>query len=181
MAQFYLILRDEHYSTYVNKYTLNTVLRTPYIYCVLSNLASTKVTSSSRNILTRFVQKSPSFGHSYSTRNILIRFVHIIQKPLVWEILEWTSLNPLRRPRGFRQCRAPYMVFINITLSISFHLNLSNWAKNWKCSNITQHQKHQQHQNINCKYQLYGSCDQKVKILNTALPKADYSPFTGMF
>ena len=30
--------------------------------------------------------------------------------------------------------------------------------KNWKCSNITQHQ---QHQNINYKYQLYGSCDQK--------------------
>jgi hypothetical protein len=30
---------------------------------------------STRNILPRFVQKSPSFGQSYSTRNILTRFV----------------------------------------------------------------------------------------------------------
>jgi hypothetical protein len=53
-------------------------------------------------------------------------------------------------------------ISFNFTLPISFYQNLSIKKKNRKCSNITQHQ---QHQNINYKYQLYGSCDQKLPFL----------------
>ena len=45
LSQFTFIRCDEHNSFYVNKYTVNTVLCTPYIYCVLSKLDSTEVTS----------------------------------------------------------------------------------------------------------------------------------------
>ena len=41
---------------------------------------------STRNILTRFLQKSPTFGKSYSTKNILTRFVQKSQ--WIWHF--WT-------------------------------------------------------------------------------------------
>ena len=59
--------------------------------------------------LPRISQSSYSFGHSYSNRNSLPRIcqkIHILVIPTVIEIL-----NPLRRPRGFRQCRAPSWFF----------------------------------------------------------------------
>ena len=51
--------------------------------------------------------KSPNFGKSYSSRNILTRFVHHVEALILVNLAVVKIVNPLRRPRGLRQCRAP--------------------------------------------------------------------------
>ena len=72
-----------------------------------------------RNILTTFLQKSPSFGKSYITRNILTGFVQkspIFVNPTVIEIF-----NPVRRLRGPTWLRNDVWFFFIFYFLTEFH------------------------------------------------------------
>ena len=81
---------------YVNKYTINTVLRTPYIYCVLSNLASTEVTSlgNDRNPIEKF-QSQPFLKNCQNGTFTPLHEIWIFLWPnaFIWSAMKLPSIN----------------------------------------------------------------------------------------
>ena len=104
-------------------------LRLQYKEYFTKNCAE-KPSYSTRNILTKLVQKSHTFGYSYSTKykNINKICAHHEKDLFLVNSTVIKILNPLRRPRGFRQYRAPswfiYIVWLFCNLR-SFNLYLS--------------------------------------------------------
>ena len=81
------------------------------------------------NILTRLLQKSPTFGNSYSTRNILTRllqksptFVDAKVDEFVTHTVKFATFEPPTSTERLSTVSSPYMVYIYLLLFFIQHL-----------------------------------------------------------